>query len=75
MIALLLMAVAGLAAEVDFSELPRKAQVAINRQLDGGSVCEIRRERTNGQLVYLVAIRNEGERRRLRIDHEGREQK
>lgn len=70
--AALLIATLALGAEVDFSELPRKAQVTINRQLDGGMVYEVRRERANGLPVYLVGIRNEGERRQLRVDHEGR---
>lgn len=62
----------GLAAEIDFATLPHKVQVTINRNLDGGLVHEIRLEQTNGAPVYVVGVRNEGERRQLRVDPEGR---
>lgn len=60
------------ADEVDFATLPQRVQVTINRELAGGRVHEIRQELTNGHSVFIVGIRNEGERRQLRVDAKGR---
>lgn len=63
----------GLAAdEVQFSELPKAAQNAINRNLNGGTVQDIDRTTKTGRTLYDVDIRREGANKKLRVDADGK---
>jgi uncharacterized membrane protein YkoI len=60
------------AAEVQFSELPRKAQQTINKYLNGGIVQDIDQKSINGRTVYEVEVRREGRNRHLKVDADGK---
>jgi uncharacterized membrane protein YkoI len=71
-IAALSLAVSVGAEEVQFSQLPRKAQQTINRYLNGGIVQDIDQKSINGRTVYEVEVRREGRNRHLKVDADGK---
>ena len=60
------------APEISFADLPKTAQVAINRNLDGGAVHTVVREAREGRTIYVVGIRHQGHQRQLRISADGK---
>ena len=58
--------------EVDFSALPKPAQVTINRHLDGGRVQQVNRQDGTHQLIYVVEIRRESGNKQIRVDASGK---
>ena len=71
-IAALSLAVSVGAEEVQFSQLPRKAQQTINKYLNGGVVQDIDQKSINGRTVYDVEVRREGRNRHLKVDADGK---
>lgn len=60
------------AEEVQFSDVPKAVQKAINKNLNGGVVKKIDKEATNGKTVYEVGVRREGKDKHMRIDADGK---
>lgn len=59
------------AREIDFADLPRAAQITINRHLDGGAVQCVTREDTGTNAAYQVSIRRDGARTWLQVTADG----
>lgn len=67
------LAIGAYAAEIQFSELPKATQAAINRSLDGGAVRHVEEAgSSDGRAVYKVGIRHEGNEKALLVDADGK---